>query len=402
MPLCRSVPQSSESLGAYRRPGTDVLFRRFAVTFPQQFPAHTPARTSGSSGVDSAGSAGVSSEMNGSSSGGQGRSGSSGSRWQVYLLAARPKTLTAAVIPVLVGVFVSLWEQAAQREALQTGMTEIRWWLAAIALLSALAIQVGTNFFNDAIDFERGADTSARLGPARVTAMGMLSASQVRQAALATFAVALCSGAVLVWAGGMPILIIGLASLLFGYCYTGGPFPLAYHGLGDLFVLVFFGIIAVAGTVFLLIGTFPASALLAGLQIGLLAVALIAINNLRDIDGDRAAGKRTLAVRLGRRGARIEIALATLVPFLLGFLWWGRSAATFLPLLALPLAVNVVVQVFRTDPSQEYNRILARAALLHAVFGALLCVALYIQPRMFRDSRTDRAVGTYAFAGEVQ
>ncbi len=292
---------------------------------------------------------------------------------RAYILAARPKTLTAAAIPVLVGAAVAMLHGA---NSLET--TDLHWWLVGVVLVSALAIQIGTNFFNDAIDFKKGADTTDRLGPVRVTAQGLLSPSQVFRAAYLSFGIALVSGAVLVWAGGLPILVIGIASLLFGYCYTGGPYPLAYHGLGDLFVLIFFGVIAVLGTAFLLVGAVPVNGLIAGIQVGLPAVVLIAINNLRDIQGDRAVGKKTLAVMLGRSGARVEIAVAAVSPFILGLWWWEATIVRFLPLLALPLAIGVVLKVYRTEPSREYNVILMRAALLHLMFGFLLACALVV------------------------
>ena len=231
----------------------------------------------------------------------------------LWLQAARPKTLTAAIVPVLVGAAVAFFEQPA--------LAVSRWWVAAVALSSALAIQVGTNFFNDAIDFRKGADTPDRVGPTRITQAGLRSEAQVLRAAWISFAVAVLFGAVLVVEGGAPILLIGVTSLLFGYLYTGGPYPLAYRGLGDLFVLLFFGLIAVSGTAFLITGGWSGQALVAGAQVGFLAVVLIAINNLRDREGDQAAGKRTLAVLLGVRGARAEISAALMLPFILGVQW---------------------------------------------------------------------------------
>jgi 1,4-dihydroxy-2-naphthoate octaprenyltransferase len=206
-----------------------------------------------------------------------------------------------------------------------------------------------------------------------------LSGAEVKKAGWLCFLVALLLGAVLVYHGGLVILLIGIFSLAFGYLYTGGPYPLAYNGLGDLFVLIFFGIVAVSGTTFLLTQNFSADALIAGIQVGLLAVTLIAINNLRDIEGDRAVDKRTLAVILGERGARVEIILTLFVPFLLGLFWYGTAFYAFvLPLLAIPLAVHLAISVWCTRPSQAYNSLLARAALLHVLFGMLLAVGFLI------------------------
>jgi 1,4-dihydroxy-2-naphthoate octaprenyltransferase len=314
-------------------------------------------------------------------------------RIKLFALGARPKTLTAAVIPVMVGSAYSHLVLT-QGDTAQGGLPSAvgQWWLIPVILLSAISIQVGTNYFNDALDFERGADTPGRIGPRRITASGACSASEVKRAGLVAFGIALLTGFVLVMYGGWLILCVGLASLLCGYAYTGGPYPLAYNGWGDLFVLLFFGVIAVAGTVFLLVGAVPAQALLAGLQIGLPAVALIAINNARDIEGDARAGKRTLAVRLGRVWAHREIRLALVLPLALGIGWWPLICAALLPLLALPLVIGAITHLGRIpvatisedegelaiDRGAEYNRLLAYVAAVHAAYGILLCIGLWI------------------------
>lgn len=314
-------------------------------------------------------------------------------RVKLFTLAARPKTLTAAIIPVVVGSAYShlvLTQAATAQQSLPADVGQ--WWLIPIILLSALSIQVGTNYFNDALDFERGADTEGRIGPMRITASGACSTAEVKRAGLIAFGIAVLTGFVLVMYGGWPILCIGLAALLFGYAYTGGPYPLAYNGWGDAFVLLFFGLIAVAGTVFLLTGTVPTQALLAGLQIGLPAVALIAINNARDIEGDARAGKRTLAVRLGRVWAHREIMLALVLPLALGIGWWPLICSALLPLLALPLVIGAITHLGRIpvatisedegelaiDRGAEYNRLLAHVAAVHSAYGTLLCVGLWI------------------------
>lgn len=314
-------------------------------------------------------------------------------RVKLFVLAARPKTLTAAIIPVIVGTAYShlvLTQANTASQGLPAGVGQ--WWLVPLIILSAISIQVGTNYFNDALDFERGADTDRRVGPMRLTASGACSAAEVKRAGVIAFGVALLSGFVLVMYGGWAILCIGIASLIFGYVYTGGPYPLAYNGWGDAFVLLFFGLIAVAGTVYLLVGNVPPQALLAGLQIGLPAVALIAINNSRDIEGDILAGKRTLAVRLGRVWAHREIRLALVLPLVLGIGWWPLICSALLPLLAVPLVLRAVarlgkipVETLPTEAEEsavsrgtEYNHLLAQVAAIHAAYGGLLSVGLWI------------------------
>lgn len=281
--------------------------------------------------------------------------------WQTI----RPKTLTAAIVPVLVATAL-----------VKSQGGEILPWVSVFALLSAVMIQIGTNFINDAIDFEKGADTDTRLGPARATHQGWLTKKQVLILGFASFALAMALGIPLVLEGGWPIVVVGLVSLAMGYAYTGGPYPLAYLGLGDLFVVLFFGVVAVGGVFFLHTKMYPAPAMVAGLQIGLLATVLIAINNLRDLDQDRLVDKRTLAVRLGARLGRIEVLLLVVVAFGLNFYWWmhGETWAFGLPFLALPLALKVVWTLIRTEASREYNRLLAQASIVHMLFGVLLSI----------------------------
>ncbi|MCM2277781.1 MAG: 1,4-dihydroxy-2-naphthoate polyprenyltransferase [Oligoflexia bacterium] len=281
---------------------------------------------------------------------------------RAWLLAARPKTLIAALVPVLVGTALA---------RARTGA--LRWELSFLALAAAVLIQIGTNFANDAIDFKKGADTAERIGPRRVTQSGIFTSGQVLRAALLCFGGALLLGIPLVAAGGWPLVAIGLVSLALGYGYTGGPFPLAYLGLGDLFVLIFFGWIAVGGVYFLQTGAWDTPALVAGTQVGLLATVLIAINNLRDRAGDERAGKRTLAVKLGVRGSRMEIGLLAILPFALNLYWWeaGYRAAPLLSTVALPGALLLVRRIALTAPGSEYNGFLGKAAALQSLFGLL-------------------------------
>jgi 1,4-dihydroxy-2-naphthoate octaprenyltransferase len=286
------------------------------------------------------------------------------------LLAARPKTLTAALVPVLVGT------------ALAAALGDhVRWDLAAAALGGAGAIQIGTNLYNDLLDHERGADTQGRLGPVRVTQAGLLTPGGVRLAAAASFVVAVACGIPLVLAGGWPILLLGLLSLVFGYAYTGGPFPLAYHGLGELFVLLFFGFGAVGGTYWLHAGRLAPEVTVAGTQIGLLACALLAVNNLRDVAEDARSRKHTLAVRFGAGFGRAEIAAFTLGPAVVGAAWLvpcRRVLPAVLPLAALPLAFAALGIVLREPPGPRFNTALARVAALQLAFGALLGLGLIL------------------------
>jgi 1,4-dihydroxy-2-naphthoate octaprenyltransferase len=254
----------------------------------------------------------------------------------------------------------------------------ICWPVAMLALLSSLAIQVGANLVNDAVDFKKGADGQDRLGPRRLAQSGAFTPGQVLRAGTLCFFAAALLGLPLVRRGGWPIAAIGLASIACGYLYTMSPFALAYQGLGDLFVVAFFGLVAVGGLFYLQTGGCSAPPLLAGLQVGMLAAVLLAVNNLRDIDGDRRAGKRTLAVRFGARFARGEILFMALAPFALNTFWAARGLrlASLLPLLALPLGLRLIRNVYRFEPSPVFNRFLGQAASLHFLFGALLSLGL--------------------------
>jgi 1,4-dihydroxy-2-naphthoate polyprenyltransferase len=281
-----------------------------------------------------------------------------------WILAARPKTLSAAIVPVLVGSALAADEPPG-----------VSWWVFACALLGAVLIQIATNFINDALDFRKGADAGDRLGPLRVTQAGLLSAETVMRGAwLCLFLAAVC-GIPLLYRCGWPMLVVGLASIAAAYAYTGGPYPLAYHGLGEVFVVVFFGFVAVGGTFYAHSLQLTRSALLAGFAVGSLATVLLVINNLRDVDGDRRTNKRTTVVRFGERFARAEIALLALAPFaIIALLAWMRSEWwLLLVLLAVPLAVAVIVKSIR-GRGAELNRVLALAGALQWAFGLLFVV----------------------------
>lgn len=277
-----------------------------------------------------------------------------------WLLASRPKTLSAAAAPVLAATALALRDSR-----------EVPLRFAVYALVGAILIQIATNFINDALDFKRGADTAERLGPLRVTQAGLLTADAVMRAAFISLGLAAVFGIPLIYRGGWPLLAIGIASILAAYAYTGGPYPLAYHGMGELFVLVFFGIVAVGGTYYVLTLQYGMHVLVAGVALGLLAVAILAINNLRDLEGDRASNKRTVAVRIGARAARLEVALAALLPFLLMAALPLRFLLVFL---ASPLALFLVVRVHQSN-GKELNRCLALAGALQWAFALLFLVA---------------------------
>ncbi len=288
-----------------------------------------------------------------------------------WLLAARPKTLTASLSPVMLGTGL----------AVAFSPRPVPFGLAGLALASALCIQIGSNLVNDAADFVRGADTSERIGPVRVTQSGLLRGRHVMAGAAGFFVLAALLGIPLVLAGGAPIVVIGLLSIVAGYAYTAGPFPLAYLGLGEVFVLLFYGLAAVKGMAYVLTGTgISPWAELAALQAGLQSSALLAVNNTRDVAGDVLAGKRTLAVRFGRGFARAEIAVLVALPYLLGALWIaaGRPWAAALPLLTLPIAWRLVHGVWTEPPSRKFNLFLAETALLQLVFCALAAIGLVL------------------------
>ncbi len=284
-----------------------------------------------------------------------------------WLLAARPKTLVAALVPVLVGA------------AYAARFGPIDWHIFLHILLAAICIQIGTNLSNDYGDHRRGADTGARVGPVRVTQAGLIKPSHVRIGFIVMYALAVAFGIPLILKGGWPILVIGMLSILAGWAYTNGPYPLGYNGLGELFVLIFFGLIAVAGTSYLLAGEWIAQSFLIGLVPGLHASAILVANNVRDIDTDRAAGKRTLAAVFGRKFGRIEFTLFILLPFVIPVMLYfrGYEDRILLPLLALPLTIRPLGLVLsKTDPV-SLIRALTATAVFQLAFGLLFVIGLW-------------------------
>ena len=284
-----------------------------------------------------------------------------------WLLAARPKTLTAAVVPVVVGTGLALGE----------GMAAL--WPALAALSGAVLIQIGTNLTNDYYDFRKGADTHERVGPTRVTQSGLIAPGTVLAAGAACFAAAVVVGLYLVSRGGWPFVVIGLASVLAGWAYTGGPYPLGYLGLGDLFVMVFFGLVAVPGTFYaqalrLVPGVWPAA-----VGVGATGTMILVVNNLRDAETDARAGKRTLVVRLGRGFGRAEyvalLAVALAMPVLMVALGWARWPA-LAALAAAPLARGPLSRVLGTTGA-ALNPALGATARFQAAYGLLLALGAW-------------------------
>nr|WP_028058170.1 1,4-dihydroxy-2-naphthoate polyprenyltransferase [Candidatus Solirubrobacter pratensis] len=287
----------------------------------------------------------------------------------IWLMAARPRTLPAAVAPVLVGTAL----------AGTLGTFKILTFIAT--LLGALLIQIGANLSNDYSDARRGADTEDRLGPVRVTAGGLVPPKQVLIATYVAFGLAVLVGVYLVVTAGWQLLLVGAASILAGVLYTGGPRPYGYEGLGEVFVFLFFGVVAVTGTYFAQREELTWESFVLAVPVGLLAVAILMVNNVRDLETDRRAGKKTLAVRLGRARARTGYGIVVYVAFLMAPVAWlaggtGLSAWLLLPWLALPLAAPVVRVVRNKVDGPSLNGALARTGMLQLVFCVLLAAGL--------------------------
>jgi 1,4-dihydroxy-2-naphthoate octaprenyltransferase len=282
-----------------------------------------------------------------------------------WIAAARLRTLPAAVVPVVVGTAC-----AAASGGVALGP-------ALAALGGALAIQIGTNFANDVFDAERGADGPDRIGPLRAVSAGLISAAAMKRAMIAAFAIATALGLYLVSVAGWPVIAIGAASILSGIAYTGGPWPLGYHGLGDVFVMIFFGFVAVCGTAFVQLGGVPGLAIAASIPVGALATAILVVNNVRDRATDVRAGKRTLAVRFGRSAALAEyaglLAAAYAIP-----LWLAATGRPWagLPLLSLPVAFLRLRGVVAASDGPTFNRCLAATGQLLLLHGVLFAAGL--------------------------
>ena len=277
----------------------------------------------------------------------------------VWLMAARPRTLSAAISPVLVGT------------AIAHRMGAFRPAAAALALLASLFIQIGTNFANDYSDFRHGADAN-RVGPTRVTQSGLVAPGTVKLAAFIAFGISAAFGIALAAISGWPILMIGAASVAAGWLYTGGPWPLGYHGLGDLFVFVFFGLVATCGTVYAHALVVPPIAWAAGAAVGSLATAILVVNNLRDRKTDAHVGKNTLAVKLGPRATRAQYLILVIAPFVV-----AAALRTWWPLLALPALVPALRTVLMQDGA-ALNKGLGETARLQILYSLLLAAGFWL------------------------
>ena len=231
-----------------------------------------------------------------------------------WILASRPNTLPAAISPVILGLSLAYHDN------------EYNFFIGLATMLAAVLIQIGTNFTNDLFDFQKGTDREDRLGHIRTIQAGLILPNAMKKAILLTFFLAICSGLYLANIGGWPIVLIGLVSIAAGILYTGGPYPLGYHGWGDLFVFIFFGVIAVPGTYYLQMGNVNKLSVWMGVAIGMLSTAILVVNNIRDAEEDKLSGKITLAVRMGKDFSKIQYSILILIPFLLPvYIWWNNE-----------------------------------------------------------------------------
>jgi 1,4-dihydroxy-2-naphthoate octaprenyltransferase len=282
-------------------------------------------------------------------------------------MAIRPRTLPVSIGPVLVGTAVAYVEGG-----VRTGP-------AIAAGLGALLLQIGSNLANDVYDFEKGADTAERIGPPRATQLGLLSPAAVKRGMVLVFALATLVGVYLTLVAGPAIIVIGVISIAAAIAYTGGPWPLGYHGLGEVAVFIFFGLVAVLGTAFVQVGSVPALAWWAALPVGFLAATILVVNNLRDIETDECAGKRTLAVTLGRTGTRWEWLLLVLGAYAVPVILWSNLEVgpwALLPWLTTPLAYSLWRVVSREEGGPALNEALARTAQLGILFSLLFALGI--------------------------
>ena len=287
-------------------------------------------------------------------------------KFESWVLASRPKTLLAAVVPVIVG------------SALAINKGKFVFLFSFIALLCSLCIQIGTNYVNDLYDFLKGADTAKRKGPLRVLSNGLISVNEMKIGSVLIFLVAFLLGLYLVYVGGLIVFTIGILSIIAGIAYTAGPFPLAYNGLGDLFVFMFFGVVGTMGTYFIQVKEFSILSFLTSIPVGALITNILVVNNFRDIEEDKAAGKKTLAVILGRNFARYQFIILTISSFLIPaalFFIYNFHFWIFLPYLTIPIAFKLVTMLYTLEGFQ-LNKTLELTAKFSALFGLLFAAGL--------------------------
>ncbi len=289
-------------------------------------------------------------------------------KFQSWILASRPRTLPAALVPVMVGSALAIYQ----------GIFFPAY--SIIALLCSILIQIGTNFTNDLYDHLKGSDTKERKGPLRVLASGLISVKEMQWGIFLVFFTAFLLGLYLVYSVGLVILWIGILSIIAGLAYTAGPFPLAYNGLGDLFVFIFFGIVGTVGTYYLHAQQFTTLAFLISLPVGALITNILIVNNYRDIEEDKTAGKNTLAVLLGREFSRYEyvffILISFFIPFLLHFKY-DFNIWIFLPYITLPIAITLVKMIYALTGTQ-LNKTLELSAKFSAIYGLLLSIGIVL------------------------
>jgi len=289
-------------------------------------------------------------------------------KFNSWLLASRPKTLLASIVPVMVGT------------ALAINVGKFNLFVTLVALVCSLLIQVGTNFTNDLYDYLKGTDTTSRKGPLRALSNGLITVKEMKIGIVITFTSAFFLGLYLVYVGGIIILIIGILSIIAGLAYTAGPYPLAYKGLGDIFVFMFFGLIGTLGTYYLHTSELSIPAFLSSVSVGALTTNILVVNNYRDIEEDRQAGKNTLAVKLGKTFTQYQFIFLILVSFLTPlvlFLFFDFKIWIFLPYLTLPVAYNITNMLFTLDGIQ-LNKTLELTAKLSALYGILFSAGLIL------------------------
>lgn len=286
-----------------------------------------------------------------------------------WILAARPKTLPAAIVPVLVGSAL----------AFNDGLFDI--WPAFVAMFCAVIIQIGTNFANDYYDFKKGTDAEHRIGFQRATSSGLILEQAMFKATYLTMGFAFMCGLFLVWHAGWIVLLIGVLSLIFGVLYTGGPYPLGYNGLGDVFVFVFFGIVAVATTYYVQALSWSEVSIWASLSVGALATNILVINNLRDVETDVLTGKRTLGVLFGEKALKIEYLLMVLIAFVIPVvlvLEYNFSITVLLPFLSMPLFILLLKETFYFTDRKNLNNTLVKTALGMTIYGVLFSLGIIL------------------------
>jgi len=290
------------------------------------------------------------------------------SKTQSWILASRPKTLLAAFVPVIIG------------SALAYADNVLNPWAASVALICSILIQTGTNFVNDLYDYLYGADKAERDGPTRALAAGLLTPDEMKIGIMLVYLVTFLLGLYLVYLGGWLILLIGILSIIAGIIYTAGPYPLAYNGLGDIFVFIFFGLIGTVGTYYVQALKVSSLSVLSAIPVGALITNILIVNNYRDIEEDKQAGKRTLAVMFGKKFSRIQYLIFMIISYLvpvLVFIFYKHDMFVFLPILSLPLGIKLVRMIYSLN-GKELNKTLELTAKLSGIYGVLFAAGIIL------------------------